>query len=207
VCWESDADHLWVGDGAAAKQIDGGGGSITVEEADASPTVASVTKIQFDQADGFTVTDETGGQVQVDLAAIPIANTALIAGRSLTLSTNTVDADAELYEQTKCINIDPAATTTSWFFYRFERAATITGIDCIVDAATSVVATVQECDSNGGSCGNTEAAITCAATNTTEASSIDDSAVDAGDYMRVTRGTVTGSPTQLMVCVTFTVND
>lgn len=49
----------------------GGGGSLTVEEADAAPTVASVTKIQFDSADGFTVTDETGGQVQIDLTAIP----------------------------------------------------------------------------------------------------------------------------------------
>ena len=49
----------------------GGGGSLTVEEADLVPTVASVTKIQIDQADGFVLTDETGGQVQIDLAAVP----------------------------------------------------------------------------------------------------------------------------------------
>lgn len=47
--------------------IPGGGGSLTVEEADSVPTVAAVDTIQFDQADGFTVTDETGGNVQVDL--------------------------------------------------------------------------------------------------------------------------------------------
>jgi len=44
------------------------GGTITVEEADASPSVSSVNTVQFDQADGFTVTDETGGQVQIDLS-------------------------------------------------------------------------------------------------------------------------------------------
>ena len=44
-----------------------GGGSLTVEEADAAPSISSVSTIQFDQADGFTVTDETGGQIQVDL--------------------------------------------------------------------------------------------------------------------------------------------
>ena len=47
------------------------GGSLVVEEADLVPTISNVDTIQFDQADGFTVTDETGGNVQIDLAAIP----------------------------------------------------------------------------------------------------------------------------------------
>jgi len=133
---------------------------------------------------------------------------ALTAGRSLTApSAGTIDADAELYTDTKCINIDPAATTTDWFFYRTDAAITVTGIDCIVDAATSAVLTLRECDANGGTCGATEAAITCATTNTTEAAGIDDAAVDAGDWMRVLRGTVTGSPAQATLCMTFTKND
>ena len=106
----------------------------------------------------------------------------------------------------KCINIDPAATVTDWFMYRFNRAATINGIDCIVDAATSVVLTLRECDGNGGTCAATEAAMTCGPTNTTEAAGIDDPNGDAGDYMRVLRGTVTGSPTQAMLCFHFTYN-
>ena len=108
-------------------------------------------------------------------------------------------------EDTKCINIDPANATTDWFFYRAERALTVTGIDCIVDAATSVVLTLRECDANGASCTATEAAITCAATNTTEASGIDNAAVDAGDILRVLRGTVTGGPAQAFLCFTYTV--
>jgi hypothetical protein len=51
----------------------GGGGSLTVKEVDGSPTVTSVDTIQFQQASGFVVTDQTGGAVRVDLAAIPYA--------------------------------------------------------------------------------------------------------------------------------------
>lgn len=43
------------------------GASLTVEEADGAPTVASVDTVQFNQADGFRLVDETGGNVQVDL--------------------------------------------------------------------------------------------------------------------------------------------
>jgi hypothetical protein len=52
-----------------------------------------------------------------------------------------------------------------------------------------------------------EAAITCAATNTTEASTIDNASIDAGDWIRVTRGTKTGSPDQAVLCLEYTVND
>ncbi len=46
----------------------GAGAGLTVEEADGAPTVGSVSRIQFDQEDGFTVVDETGGQAQVAFA-------------------------------------------------------------------------------------------------------------------------------------------
>ena len=105
---------------------------------------------------------------------------------------------------TKCVNIDPTNSLTDWIFYKFKAAVTITAIDCIVDAATSVVLTLRECDANGANCGNTEAAITCATTNTTQSGGIDDAAVAAGSLMRITRGTVTGSPTQAHLCVTYT---
>lgn len=128
-------------------------------------------------------------------------------GRSLTCAAGNCDADAELYTDVKCINIDPAAATTNWFMWRAPFTVTITGVDCIVDAATSVVLTPQECDGNGGTCSNIEAAITCATTNTTESGGIDNNSIDAGDWIRVTRGTVTGSPTQAVLCLEMTYND
>lgn len=132
----------------------------------------------------------------------------LTAGRSLTAPTaGTVDADAELYTDVKCVNISPAATTTDWIAFRAPLAMTITGIDCIVDAATSVVLTPRECDANGANCVDIEAAITCGTTNTTEASGVDNASIDAGDWVRVTRGTVTGTPTQASLCFELTWND
>jgi len=49
----------------------GGGGSLTVEEQDGAPSVASVTTLRFDQADGLVVSTPGAGIARVDLAAIP----------------------------------------------------------------------------------------------------------------------------------------
>lgn len=45
----------------------GGGGSLTVAEVDGSPSVGSVTTINFDSTDGLTVTDSGGGVARIDL--------------------------------------------------------------------------------------------------------------------------------------------
>lgn len=116
--------------------------------------------------------------------------------------------NAENHMAPLCINIDPSATTTDWFMVKVPYAITVTGIDCIVDAATSVVLTPQECNGDGASCSDIEAAITCAATNTTEGGgSVDNPSIDAGDWIRVTRGTVTGSPMQAVLCIEYTRNN
>lgn len=51
--------------GAIVPVMSAGGGSITVEEADSSPSVSPTTVLQF--GTGFTVTDEGSDQAQVDL--------------------------------------------------------------------------------------------------------------------------------------------
>ena len=136
---------------------------------------------------------------------------ASIGGRSLTLNTGTtpdqLDADAELYERTNALTIPTPTSADDVLWFRAERAMTVTGIDCLVGAATSAEATVNECDANGANCVAIEAAITCATTNTTESGGIDNAAVDAGDYVRVDVGTVTGTVGQLIVNLTFTVDD
>jgi hypothetical protein len=105
---------------------------------------------------------------------------------------------------TKCINIDPVSTTTDWFMWKAPVALTITHVNCIVDAATSVVLTARHCNANGASCTTIEAAMTCATTNTTESGGIDSGSITAGETIRVTRGTVTGSPTQAFICFDYT---
>ena len=47
----------------------GGGSTITVAELDGTPSVASVDTVKFDQADGFSVTDNSDGSVTIGLSA------------------------------------------------------------------------------------------------------------------------------------------
>lgn len=49
--------------------ISTGGGSITVEEVDGVPSVPNVNTIKFANADGFTVTNEGGGVVRINVSA------------------------------------------------------------------------------------------------------------------------------------------
>ena len=101
------------------------------------------------------------------------------------------------------MTIETPTDDDNFLWFRAERAITVKGIDCLVGAATSAVITVQECDANGANCGTTES-ITCAATNTAD-NGIDDAAIDAGDWVRVDVGTVTGTVGQVSVTMNYTI--
>src|SRR3990167_1165255 len=160
-----------------------------------------------DITDHTFITDSTGDtEIVLPVASVSLAETLLTAGRSLTLSTNDVLADAELYTDTKCMTIETPTDADNFLFWRAEQAITVTGVFCVVNAATSAVITFQECDVNGGTCGTTEAALTCGVT-VTSSTTIDDAAIDAGDFLRVDVGTVTGTVGHVIACETFTRND
>jgi hypothetical protein len=155
----------------------------------------------------------TATTASADDSDTSIATTAFVqqeingaGGRSLTAASGTIDADAEIYTDFSCVNVDPAHTTTNWLLVRLPKAATLTEVYCLVDAATSVVMTLRECDGDGENCADSEAAMTCTTTGQV-VTSIDNTSVDAGDVLRVTRGTLTGSATQAHMCATWTWND
>jgi len=200
-----------------------GGGSPTTEYITAafgtSIDSSEITDGTIVAADIATDAVETTEIKDGTIATIDIADDAVtgdkmptsVGGRSLTLNTtpspDQLDADSELYSETNCMIIETPSDSDNFLWFRAERALTVTGIDCLVNASTSTVITVQECGANGTSCGTTEAAMTCTTTNTTESSTIDDSAVDAGDWMRIDVGTVTGTVGHVAVCITFEWND
>ena len=65
-------------------QGDGGtGGSVTIREADASPSLTATT-LQFDQADGFTVTDLGSNVAQVDLVAATASQAGVVSAAAQT---------------------------------------------------------------------------------------------------------------------------
>jgi hypothetical protein len=100
--------------------------------------------------------------------------------------------------------VEAPTSGESFLFFRTDAALTVTHVNCLANAATSAVLTVQECNANGGACAPTEAAMTCGTTNTAEAGAIDDPSVAAGVWMRVAVGTVTGTPGHVTVCVQYT---
>lgn len=122
-----------------------------------------------------------------------------------TLATANVDYVAPTLKHTKCLIIETPVDADNLLFFRAEEALTVTAIDCLVNAATSVPITVQECDANGGTCVAIEAAITCGTTNSTEAAGIDNATVDAGDWLRIDVGVPSGTPGHVAVCINFTI--
>jgi hypothetical protein len=110
---------------------------------------------------------------------------------------------AGLASDKTCMALESPVDADNKLFWRTDVAITVTGIDCISEDATSTVITVQECNGDGNSCAATEAAMTCGVTNTAHAATIDDAAIDAGDWMRVDIGTVTGTPGQVNVCMYY----
>lgn len=103
------------------------------------------------------------------------------------------------------INVPASGTASDLIIGRTDSSITVRHIHCIVDAATSIVLTLRACDgSSGGSCTAVESAITCGTTDTTESGAIDVPAVAAGKYLRVLRGTVSGSPDHASISVDYT---
>jgi len=91
-------------------------------------------------------------------------------------------------------------TPTSGDKVKFKKpfGMTVTGVSCLVDAATSAVLDVQECNTDGGSCSSIlSSTITCGTTNTT--GTISDNSIAANNYTFFSVGTVTGTPGFLYV--------
>ncbi len=85
----------------------GGGGSLTVQEADGTPSVGSVVTFSFNQAMGFTVTDQGSDEARVSLSAVPYS--------ALTLTGALLNADlAGSIDATK---INTGAVTNTEFNY------------------------------------------------------------------------------------------
>ena len=196
--------NVYIGNKGVGGQLHVSNNGVEFTESDVNPTCA---------ADNFSIYADLSEQdikicddgVRRTLSGTNTGDVA--AGRSLTLTSGDYNADPELYTQTRCLTLDPNSVVTDHLFFRPDTDITLTGIDCIVGSAASLALTLRECDANGVNCTVSEAPITCGMTNTTETGAIDDPTVAAGDYLRVLLGTKTGTPSQAMICATYTMND
>jgi len=128
-CVKFDANGQPVDSGGTC----GGGASLTVEEVDASPSVANVDKIKYDQADGFVLTDLTAGDVRVDITGIPVGNMGFDP-----IEETELDALGELNTQLGGTNLKDTGTLTDTKLCTWNNS---TGkIDCNTNPVTSLAA-------------------------------------------------------------------
>lgn len=162
--------------------------------------LADSTIVSADIKNGEIVTGDLSAT-----AGITLAQTAMTAGRSLTIATNDVAADAELFTDFKGMTIETPTDADNFLAFEAPVALTVTRVTGIVEAATSAVLTWQECDSAGDNCSTIEAVT--ADVDGTISTTIDNDSIDAGDIVRLDVGTVTGTVGQAHSTITFTKND
>jgi len=86
---------------------------------------------------------------------------------------------------------------------KFLEPVTITAVNCVVTSGTSVVIDIQECDGNGANCATIDSTITCGNTNTADDGTLTNPSIDAGDWVNVDLGAVTGVVNWLSVTVYY----
>lgn len=133
------------------------------------------------------------------------SNTNLAAGRSLTLSGDSVEADTELYTDWKGFTIETPTDADNFFICEVPIAITVIRVTGIVESATSAVLTLQNCDAAGDNCVTVESVT--ADVDGTISTSIDSPNIAAGHILRVDVGTVTGTVGQAHLTFTYTKND
>jgi len=101
--------------------------------------VGSVSKTEFGYLNGVTSAIQT--QLNTKLETVDISNdTNLAAGRSLTLTGDSVAADAELYTESFSIILSAATTTDSGKAQHIPNTAiTITEVECSTDTGTVTI--------------------------------------------------------------------
>jgi hypothetical protein len=142
----------------------------------------------------------TVGQGLLATAILDWACTDLASEAELT--THTADVDAHhplLFERT----LESPADADSFVWFKVPTGGlTITDIHCIIDPADtgeSVVIDVRECTSTADTCVTVDATITCDNDGAEDDGVLSNSAVDAGDWLLLDIGTVTGTVTQVAV--------
>lgn len=175
--------------------------------------------VQVDTGDQAGFTYRTDAEARSDLGLGSLAtqssvdigdDTNLAAGRSLTLTGDSVAADAELYTRQETFIIE-TATTTDDLRVKADGAITLTGLDCVATGATTPsaqVMTVMECTSAAGSCASSGYTVTLAAltTNYNDATGTD-SAIDDGDWWGLDTTSLTTAADLTHCTVTYTVDD
>lgn len=104
------------------------------------------------------------------------------------------------------IQIESPADADNFLIFKAPVALTITDIHCVVDPADSsesVVIDIQERTSTGDTPATVDATITCDNDGAEDDGTLTNGAIDAGDWVSIDIGTVTGTVTQVAVSIYY----
>ncbi len=175
-------------------------GQVPIGDGTTDPVLATLTAVA-----GETDVTNGAGTITIGIAdPIAVSKTSLTAGRSLTLTTNDVAADAELFTDTKCVWWEnPVATDDFKSVWFAKQAATITSLWCESDQ--TVTAMFQVDDGTPADVDTVD--LTCDATPPEDTALNGDAGLAAGDRLDIDVASVASTPTWVSMCFTFTYDD
>jgi len=134
------------------------------------------------------------------------------AGRSLTLTGSTMDADVELYTHTKSINIyasngTVAATSTAAQFY-FPLGVTITRVVCSTDTGSATIQLDERAEATPNTAGTDVMTSTLTCDSNSEATtSFSNAGIASRVPVNLDIDSVASSPTRVRIHVEYTIDD
>ena len=136
---------------------------------------------------------------------ITLADTAITAGRSLTISTNDILADAELYTDTKCIwwENPVAGDDFKSVWISDLGAVTVTKLWCESDQTVTAMLQVDD----GSAADMDSVDLVCISTPDTDTSLDGDATLASGDRVDIDVASVASVPTWVSICFTYTKDD
>ena len=147
-----------------------------------------------------------GQMLSVDTGAVTGVKwvNGLSGGRSISLSGGAIEADTELYTDTKCIWFEnPVATDDFKSIWFAKQAATLTSIWAESDQTVTFMLQVDD-----GTPADVDTVDLAPAAGTAEDTSLDgDATMAAGDRLDLAVTSVSGTPTWCSICWTFTYDD
>ena len=158
---------------------------------------------------GLAISGTTSPTITVE--AMP-ANATVNAAGEMTIDTTTDQIRWYGTEQrqlspklTFSVVVPSVADTDDMLIMKAPYGMTITALDCIVSAATSATINIQECDSAGANCVDTATSDLACDTDGANTTTLNNAAVDSGDWLKLDVASISGTPGTLTVTVTYTI--